>query len=270
MKAILIVFDMPESVLQIRPLTWKPPGAMENPPGPPAEEMIRKKCNCVRNGSIQKAKKLLKHLRGAMKMPKKDITLFRTSKFKSSGDAVRKLRRFFRRNQNEDVVLFFSGHGSRFEWYLGGEGPKEKVIRYSDLESALNYFKGRLVVLSECCHALALNQYLSALGGRYMLIGASRAENLGDAFLTVLNEACWLWKARKIADIKIGFIHTIMDHVTGKISKVDIVSGESLISGNLENCACADPVIETEKIPEGEQQSLRRGSYLDFLLYPPE
>ncbi len=270
MKAILLVFDETEELSALKKFSCR------SAPSPESisvsnEKLNDIKCNCVRNGALQKTKRLLKHLRKVMLLPKRDISFLRSSRFKTSEEVFRTLQILMSRYKNEDVLLFFAGHGSRVRWFLGGSGPDEKVLRYSQLEMLFNSFNGRVIIINECCHSMSLIQSTYCLAGRYLLLGCSRTQNLGEAFVSVLNEACRAWENRAKADVRVGRVIIIKDRITSKISEVDIVKGDSSVTKihSDKPCICEEETVEMRIYPEGQEPSLRRGTDLDFLCFPP-
>ncbi len=278
MRAILLVYDETEDAYISRPLTYTPPGASALLQNPPAEELVKFRCNCVRNGAIQKAKRLLRHLRGVMALPKKNIWFLRTSRFKSSAEILRAMRIFIRRYRNEDIVFFVAAHGSPSRWFFGKCHEGEKSVYYYQLENMLAPFTGRLILINECCHALAIHRYLAGLASRYLLLGLSRPENVGDAFRSVLNAACKAWEQSEIADVRSSGVYAVRDALNSRIRNMEIVQGDAAVMRMplhtlCTRCAhhqCGDIVVGAELFPAGEELSLRRGSKLDFLCFPKE
>ena len=241
MRAILIVYDEPETVGSIT-------------------------CHCIRNGGMQKAKLLLKHLRKVMQMPKENISFLRTSRFYTSGEILKALQALIQNYKNEDLMFFYAGHGNLKRWDFGDGKSGSKYIYYLDLQKMLKIFEGRLIVFNECCHALSLDKYPNNLRGRYLLFGACRDRQVGDAWVSVINTVCSAWEQKIIACPKVSEIYKIQVSDSRIIRYMDIADGESRVTKRLFKCNCNDKILAKKKLLKS-QPSLRRGSRLDFLCF---
>lgn len=283
MHAILLVFDEPE----IYPITINPPWFIEkifditcklfpekiadaicsNLPKfcyPRIEDKI---CTHVKNGSVQKAKKLLNYLRKHRQLSKSDISFLRSSRFNSSADALIVLDNLIKSHTKDDILLFCAAHGGIYRrWFLGENKNGGKYIYYSDLRKLFDKFRGRLIVINEVCRALNLNPYLSKLNGRYLIIGGSLENHLGSAVHSVLDDLSWYWQKRQIARVRVRKIWKI-----GNREWIDIPSGNSRITRFPDDpsCPCDDKVIQIKVFQKNNGPLLRAGAKLDYLMYPP-
>ncbi len=284
MHAILIVFDEPE----IHSVTIHPPWLIEkffdltcellpekianaicgNLPSfcyPRNEDKI---CMHVRNGAVQKVKKLLSYLRKHRKLPKSDISFLRSSRFSSSADMLAALSNLIKSRMDDDILLFCAAHGGIYQrWFLGENKNGRKYIYYSDLQKLLDQFRGRLIIVNEVCRALNLNPHLSKLKGRYLIIGTSLENHSGSGLHSVVDNLCRYWQKRQVAEVRVGEMWKA-DYGEW----MDIPSGNSRVTRFPDNpfCPCYDKIVKTKVFQKNDGPLLRIGAELDYLMYPPQ
>jgi len=155
-------------------------------------------CDCVKVSSAAQAEKLAKYLRKKMRLRKKNIIFLRSSVYRGSRRILNELSFLFDSYKKEDILLFYSGHGGKDCW--GFNNYLDDILEYRDLENIFRRFQGRLVVVNDCCYALAIQSCLrKCLNGRFLLFGSSRKDKIGDSFISVLNPVLMAWSKKKKA-----------------------------------------------------------------------
>lgn len=232
----------------------------------PREEGI---CHCVRIGCLRKAKKFLRYLRTELRLKKDQISILRSSSFQTSERIGGFLKKLIENHKNENILFLYAGHSG---WYLGENNGDRKYLRYGKLRAIFKRLTGNLILINESCHALEIKPYLDDLVGRYLLFGCTRAENVGSAFNSVLDTVLESWRQRKPANPLVGSIkksrkNKIMDLPDGKSAVVR--ESESWVKKGCLHALLDDSFFGSKRISLRKKSSLRRGSPLDYLCYPP-
>lgn len=257
MKAIILVFDQPERKI----------GSMSE------------FCYCIKNSSVSKAEKLLGYLKDVRLLPDDNVSLLKSSFFDNARQLLQELRMLVQRRKDEDLLFYYNGHGQRGGWNLGENklGYGDKVIHYSELEDIFKDFNEKLIFFNECCYGLSLNPYLSkAILGRYLLLSGSRNRCVSFCNQSILDVTLSSWEHRKIARPKVYFtmINDKKDSLLDSVTPTRNPLAENVV---LRPCVarCGTGCLaeginwSVQKIFSNPRPSLRRGSDLDYLMYPP-
>lgn len=248
MHAVIIVSDRMEDAVNLKTVNDK-------------IQVKEKCCACIKNSSVSQAKKLIRYLREEMLFEKNDITFLRGSRH-DSWEILDILSFTICLHQGEDLFIYYSGHGGMAAWAFNNYPDEE--IGYSSLESLFNEFTGRLVMINECCHALAIQPYLKrAMKKRYLLFGTARKNMGSESDVSVLDIILRAWIFRKKAEPKVIGIGYDNERDT-----MDFCAKRSppcfLFPISCWHGRCSGIV----DIPLSEQLSLRRGSNLDYIWFP--
>lgn len=216
-------------------------------------------CNCVKVSSAAQSEKLVKYLRKKTRLRKKNIILLHSSRYRGSQRILKELSFLFDLYKKEDILIFYSGHGGRDCW--GFNNYPDDVLEYRDLENIFWKFQGRLVLINDCCYALAIQSCLrKCIRGRFLLFGSSRKDKIGDSFVSILNPILKAWLKKKKA-----FPEVIYTEGEGS-GTMDICSRRERMP--IGHCACSHDTWPDERRFLAKKPSLRRGSNLDFLFFP--
>jgi len=223
-------------------------------------------CNCVKIGCLRKAKKFLKYIHRELKLKKEQISIIRSSSFSCSAQITDFFGKLIENHKNEDILFLYAGHGG---WYLGENNGKRKYLRYYDLQKISRKLTKNLILINEACNALEIEPYLHYLAGRYLLFGCARAENSGEAFSSVLGIVLESWRQRKPAHPLVGSIKR-----DGKNKIMDFPNGKSAVGREPNSCLCKldnsiNEFNDSKRVYIRKKPSLRRGSPLDHLCFPP-
>lgn len=221
-----------------------------------SEEVREAQCFCVRNNALDRAKILIRYLRKRLLFEKDQIILLRFSKFPDADGIIAALEGLFK-NSSEDFLLYYTGHGISGKPTGWSDGGKRHVYYYK-LSRVFEAFRGRLIFINDCCHALSVNPYLQELSGRYLLFGASRPRMVCD--VSILDSVLGFWIHRRIALPRVQFTARWKEY------RMDIPA--FCVRGNYYNCNCGNPVTDVRGFKPNKMPSLRRGAELDYLLFP--
>jgi len=217
-------------------------------------------CPCVKNASVNQAKYLIKYLRKTLKFEKNQISFLRSSRFEFGNSLLAMLEQIIIGHRDEDILFYYSGHGSYHGW--GFNNYVFEHINYSDFQTALHFFKGRMILINECCMALKIEPYLSPIAGRYLLFGLSRKNNFGNSNTSILPSVLKAWLTRKRA-----FPWVLYTEKSRNDKRpVDICADEKL--GYVGSCPCFHDFYIKSKEYFLRKPSLRRGVSLDYLMFP--
>jgi len=217
-------------------------------------------CSCIKNSSVGQARYLIKYLRQTLKFKKSQISFLRGSRL--SGDPLwTKLKEIILDNKDGDILLYYCGHGGEFGW--GFNNYTFECVNYFNFKEILCHFKGRMIIINECCHALAIERFLSPIKGRYLLFGSSRKDKLGITPVNVLAQILEAWSSRKKSFPKV--LYTKKNTVdNGQI--IDICTDKW--QTNFGICRCLHEFYVRFKEYPKRRPSLRRGAPLDYLMFP--
>ncbi len=255
-RAILLVYDEPEKKLVKVKRTGFLKFILDLLPFLEREEDIEVDCFCLKNNSIDRAKILIRYLRKQLKFRDDQITLLRGSRFGNSAEILTALGLFFKKYPEDDILLYYVGHGitsPKFGWSIG----PGKYILYKFLKKIFSKFSGRLVFINDCCHALAVDQHLRILAGRYLLFGACRKGCTASE--SILDPVLGYWFHRKLADPKVAHTGKLKDTI------MDIPAYAS--RGSNFNCGCGSRFHPLKFFRPSNAPSLRRGSELDHIFF---
>lgn len=255
--AILILYDITEKKTVSLPTTDAIAKFLDKILGTTSTESMVLDCNCIRNNSMDRAKMLIRYLRNELKFEDEQIIVIRASRFKNAKEIRYALEYFLEKFRNDDVILYYTGHGITGKsggWSFGGE----EYILYKSLRKMLKKFSGRLAMINDCCHALAIDSCLKVLGDRYLLVGASRRGCVSSK--SILDPTLGYWFHKMPADPRVALVGKWKDLI------MDIPAYSS--RGSNYNCGCGSR-FETLKIfRPSNAPSLRRGAVLDHLFFP--
>lgn len=227
-----------------------------------------KQCACIKNSSVSNAKILLRYLRKTLKLPKSKISFLRGSRFQSSKDALATIDRILRENREDDILFYYSGHGSSWSWFLAEKDNGNDVkLNFRDLRESFLMLKKNLILICDCCHSLAIAKYLKELKGRYLVMGLTRESSLGYAGRTVLFSILESWQRRRRADPAVGLIK-----VNARGRTLDVPKGKTISTHCIDGCTLHGDDHGFRFIQFREPKklfSLRIGSRLDRICYPP-
>lgn len=102
----------------------------------------------------------------------------------SAGSSVRlqkQLETALMGHRDEDVCLFYAGHGMEDGWALSGIRDNES-LSYSDLGLLLAQHHGNLILVNYCCFAGAAVAAFSHKAGEWLLIAAMPADRSDAAY----------------------------------------------------------------------------------------
>lgn len=230
-------------------------------------------CACIKNSTVSNAKILLSYLRKTLKLPKNKISFLRGSRFQSSGDAKSAIDRILRENREDDILFYYSGHGSYWSWFLAESDNAESdngdvKLNFRDLRESFLALKKNLILICDCCHALAISKYLRELKGRYLVMGLTREASVGYAGRTVLFSVLESWQRRRRADPAVGLIK-----VNARGKTLDVPKGENISTHCIDGCTLHGDESGFRFVSFRKPKrpfSLRIGSRLDRICYPPK
>lgn len=219
-------------------------------------------CFCIKNNSIDRAKMLIRYLRKQLKLRRDQITFLRTSAFETGEEARYALEYLFKRHRTDDVLFYYTGHGinvsepgsARIGWSLG----KEKYLHYLSLRDIFKKFQGRLIFINDCCHALAIDQHLKLISGRYLLFGASRRGCIASK--SILDPVLGYWFHKKPADPRVAYV--------GRLDGVIVDMPAYATRGDYYYCGCGSNFEMLKSFIPSNAPSLRRGAELDAIWFP--
>ena len=219
-------------------------------------------CHCIRDNSLDRSKMLIRYLRKTLGFKKSQISFLRTSKFETALAVAKKLKSIIDEHESDNILLYYSGHGlSDYPgWSLGKNQNSAKFLFYELLGKILKSFQGKLVFINDCCHALSVEPYLKDLKGRYLLFGASRAGSVSN--VSILDAILWPWQHRLQALPKVYLSRSNYEYTRDYPLYC--------VRGSYYGCDCGTTLPREERFSPEEMPSLRRGSDLDFLFFPPE
>lgn len=246
--AVIIVSDRMEDAVNLKIVNGK-------------IQVIERCCACIKNSSVDHAKKLIRYLRDEMLFEKHNTTFLRSSAH-SSREILEILSCIIYSHQGEDLLVYYSGHGGVGCWAFNNNYPDEK-IGYSELEILFNKFTGRLVLINDCCHALAVQPYLKrAMKKRYLLFGSSRKNMMGLSDISVLGPILGAWILGKVAEPRVISMGRDDERDT-----IDFCARRSFPRIFFRSSCWHDYYLMIKDIPLSEQPSLRRGSNLDYIWF---
>lgn len=121
-------------------------------------------------------------LTGALCFDKKDIFIFRPDGLAGSGEKLRKdLESLFMENSDEDICLFYIGHGQKNGWAPSARLNIE-TLTYRQLSLIFACHSGNLIFVNYCCYAGAARYSLIHHPGEHLLIAAMPKNISGIAF----------------------------------------------------------------------------------------
>jgi hypothetical protein len=227
-----------------------------------------KKCPCIKNSTVSNAKILLKYLRKTLKLPKDKISFLRGSRFGSSKEALLEINRILLANREDDILFYYSGHGSYWSWFLAEKDDgKDVALNFRDLRESFLALKKNLILICDCCHALAISKYLKNIKGRYLVMGLTRASSVGYAGRTVLFGILEKWRKRRTANPSVGLIK-----VNARGKTLDVPQGASVSTHCIDGCTLHGDEHGFRFVSFRKPAkffSLRRGSRLDHICYSP-
>ncbi|MDE2001024.1 MAG: hypothetical protein KGI60_00470 [Patescibacteria group bacterium] len=258
MKAILLLYDEAESRI-----------AVEAVRGQKEKQKVDYRCTCVRNATLEKARRLLRYLRVPCRMKPDETAILTSTHFVAGSDIQRAIHDAIRRFADDDILLFYSGHGGEQSWDLGERMNTRKFVLFKELAGMIAMSARKHVgIIADCCHTLALDRYLAdlrKLDGRYLLIGSSQADRVGSENVSLAHPICDAWEFRQMADIRVGKIEKLQHGTV-----MDIPFNAPYISGGNPDCKCGEEIVGGLTYLPYERPPLRRGSNLDHLFFPPE
>ncbi len=221
-----------------------------------------KPCHCVRNNSLDRSKMLIRYLRKTLGFRKSQISFLRTSKFEDAITAAHRLKSIIDGHENDNILLYYSGHGLSDSpgWFLGKSYDGSKILYYELLEKIFQSFRRKLVFINDCCHALSVDPYLKSLKGRYLLFGSSRAGSISN--ISILDSILGPWRDSLPALPKVYMTRS----TCGFTKDYPIFCWR----GSYYSCNCGTVSYDEEKFKPEDMPSLRRGSNLDYLFFPPK
>jgi hypothetical protein len=93
---------------------------------------------------------------------------------------------------NEDICLFYIGHGSKKEgggWAV--QGTSEDILCYSELALVLVHHEGRLIFVNDCCYAGLAEEALQHHSSENLLIVSSPKDRVCIYGITENLLAAW-------------------------------------------------------------------------------
>ena len=227
-------------------------------------------CHCIRDNSLDRSKMLIRYLRKTLGFKKSQISFLRTSKFETALAVAKKLKSIIDEHESDNILLYYSGHGlSDYPgWSLGKNQNSAKFLFYELLGKILKSFQGKLVFINDCCHALSVEPYLKDLEGRYLLFGASRAGSVSN--VSILDSILGSWQHSLQAFPMVYKTRNTSEDI--RDYPIYYLRGRYFycFRGSYYSCNCGTVSYNEEKFNPGDMPSLRRGSDLDFLFFPPE
>ncbi len=227
-----------------------------------------KQCACIKNYSISNAKILLKYLRKTLRMPKENISFLRGSRFLSPEQLKLAINKILYANRQEDILFYYSGHGNYWHWFLAEKDHGSDIkLNFRDLRESFLMLNKSLILICDCCHSLAIVKYLEELKGRYLVIGLTRESSIGYADRTVLFSVLERWRRRRAANPTVGLIK-----VNARGKTLDVPKGVSINTHCNDGCTLHGDESGFRFVSFRKPVkafSLRRGSRLDYICYPP-
>lgn len=245
------------------------------------------KCFCCKNNSVDRAKILIRYLRKKLFFQKHQIIFLRASKFSTPSEILEELKSLINQYQNEDLIFYYSGHGiagtltglfsdppcllfkvikkileiiigDRPGWSMGD--PSGVRLYYDQFPEIFKSFKGRLIFINDCCHALSIDPYLKKiLKNRYLLFGSSR--NDSTSRISILDAVLGPWSDCLPAFPWVYAVAQLRyDH--------NIDFPMYCFRGSYYDCDCGIPVKNKKIFLPEKRPLLRRGAQIDYLCYP--
>ncbi len=260
--AILLIYDAPEKKTVEIPKRNPLLRILSKISSMPAVETEEIDCFCIKNNSIDRAKMLIRYLRKQLKFQDGQITFLRTSNFYTGAEVENALRQLFELHRTDDLLFYYTGHGinvskpgsSRIGWSFGNE----RYLHYLAFRDIFKKFQGRLVFINDCCHALAIDQHLKLISGRYLLFGASRRGCVASE--SILDPVLGYWFHKKTADPKVACV--------GRLNGMIIDIPAYATRGDYYSCGCGSKFEPLKTFIPSNAPSLRRGAELDSIWFP--
>jgi len=110
------------------------------------------------------------------------------------------LERVILDNPDEDMCLFYIGHGSEVGWSVTGCKKNQDIdlVTYEELRLLFAHHSGRIIWVNDCCYALAAEDALESHAGDHFLIGAMPRDRFGapSGFLDMILQT-WMSGGRR-------------------------------------------------------------------------
>lgn len=131
---------------------------------------------------LEKAEIILSALREKLEFSKKDILVFSPDGTPGSGQKFKnELESIFLEYPDEDICLFYAGHGQKNGWGLSGTRNIE-AMTYRQLRLIFACHFGNLIFVNYCCFAGAAKYALTHRAGESLLIAAMPKNKSGCAY----------------------------------------------------------------------------------------
>jgi hypothetical protein len=176
---------------------------------------------------LETSHEIYDYFRRILKLPESQIYFYAQESYLKGVTLIDRLHKLV--SKNTPLVIYYGGHGLREGWRLSSR----YTVPYAEIVSALQGQRKPLIILNDCCFGMALEDYLSQLQCRHLLLGLSPKTLLG--YGSLVSEVIEKWKSRKPAD-PAQWVH----------------GRENFTPFVLEKCGLR----------------LRRGNRLDYLCYP--
>lgn len=218
-------------------------------------------CCTLRNYSLRKMEILKGYLMRKLHLKKSNISVLLASQFENTDELKKRLIEIVKLHQRGDILFYYSGHGGRNVWRWGRSRHK-KVLRFANLKTIFGGFKGRLILISEGCHSLAIERYLKELKISYLLFGVARTNSWSCMNYSVLPILLKSWAKRKIANPRVYY----SEKSDGGI--VDVIGKAGDIYNWMLSCGYGSTSRFYKRYSGSKMPSLRRGRRLDHLCFP--
>lgn len=108
----------------------------------------------------------------------------------SSAEVAEKLQEIILENPEDDVCLFYIGHGAKDGWAV--LGTSDDVLEYESLRLIFAHHYGRLIFANDCCYGMAGQKALESHSQETLFFGASPENYLSNTFFIEHLLATWL------------------------------------------------------------------------------
>ncbi|MDE2001017.1 MAG: hypothetical protein KGI60_00435 [Patescibacteria group bacterium] len=108
----------------------------------------------------------------------------------------KRLEAIFLEKRDEDICLFYFGHGAEYGWAMLGDRRPGSVLAYEDLRLTLAQHSGNLLFINAPCYAGAASDALEGHGGAHCLIALVPRDKCGYPE-NFIHSIFGSWRARR-------------------------------------------------------------------------